>query len=57
MHLSEKHIQEAAKQNINAVIAGHIASDNLGLNLLVDEIAKGENLEIIACSGFYRVER
>lgn len=57
MHLSEKHIQEANKANINAVVAGHIASDNLGFNLLLDELQKKEKLDIIACSGFYRVER
>lgn len=57
MHLSEKHIQEANKYNINIVIAGHVASDNLGVNLLLDELLKKERLDIISCSGFYRVER
>jgi len=57
MHLSEKHIQEASKNNINVIIAGHIASDNLGLNLLLDEVTKGEKLNIVCCSGFFRVER
>lgn len=57
MHLSEKHIEEANKANINAVIAGHIASDNLGFNLLLDELQKKEKIDIIGCSGFYRVER
>ena len=33
MHLSEEHIKEAEKNHVNAVIAGHIASDNLGINL------------------------
>jgi putative NIF3 family GTP cyclohydrolase 1 type 2 len=57
MHLSEKHIQEASKNNINVIIAGHIASDNLGINLLLDEVLKGEKVNIIPCSGFFRVER
>lgn len=57
MHLSEKHVQEAGKNNINAVIAGHIPSDNLGLNLLLDELQKKEKFDIICCSGFYRFER
>lgn len=57
MHLSEKHIQEANKHNINIVIAGHIASDNLGVNLLLDDLLKKEKLDITSCSGFHRVER
>lgn len=57
MHFSEKHIQEAKKCNINMVIAGHMASDNVGINLLLDEITKKEKLNIIDCSGFVRVKR
>lgn len=57
MHLSEKHIQEANKYKINIVIAGHISSDTLGMNLLLDELEKKQKLEVIPCSGFYRVER
>jgi hypothetical protein len=38
MHLSEEHRKEAEKHRVNVVIAGHIASDNLGLNLLFDRI-------------------
>ncbi len=57
MHLSEKHLKEAKKHNLNVVIAGHIASDNLGLNLLLDAICKKEKLEITCCSGFKRVKR
>jgi hypothetical protein len=39
------------------VIAGHISSDTLGLNLLLDRIEKEEKLETICCSGFYRIRR
>jgi hypothetical protein len=39
------------------VIAGHISSDTLGLNLLLDEIEKEEKLKIINCSGFRRIRR
>jgi hypothetical protein len=42
---------------IRSVIAGHIASDNLGLNLLLDEVEKREPFEVIECSGFRRVKR
>jgi hypothetical protein len=41
------------------VIAGHISSDTLGLNLLLDRVEKasGEKLEVINCSGFRRISR
>ena len=57
MHLSEEHFKLAKDEHINIVIAGHIASDTLGLNLLLDEIEKVERLNIIACSGFVRIKR
>lgn len=57
MHLSEDHVKEAEKHHINVVIAGHISSDNLGINLLLDEVEKHEPLEIIGTSGFERMRR
>lgn len=42
---------------MNVVIAGHIASDNLGLNLLLDQILEGEDIKVLECSGFIRVKR
>jgi len=57
MHLSEEHFKRAKTEFINIIIAGHIASDTLGLNLLLDEIEKKEKLNIISCSGFKRVSR
>lgn len=54
MHISEKHYQEAEKHHINVIVAGHMASDTLGLNLLLDEIEKKERFTIIPCSGFRR---
>lgn len=57
MHLSEEHFKHAKGEHINVVIAGHIASDTLGLNLLLDEIEKVEKLNVIGCSGFIRVRR
>lgn len=57
MHLSEEHRKEAEKNHINVVIAGHIASDNLGLNLLLDKVLEGEDIRIYECSGFVRVKR
>jgi len=55
MHFSDEHRKEAEKSNLNLVIAGHISSDNLGLNLLFDEIAS--DIEFLECSGFRRVKR
>lgn len=55
MHLSEEHLENAKKANLNVVIAGHIASDVLGLNLLLDELEKDEKLEFFSVSGFERI--
>jgi len=57
MHMSEDHRKEAEKSHMNVIIAGHISSDTLGLNLLLDEISKDNSLEIIECSGFRRFSR
>lgn len=57
MHLGEEHRKEAEKNHLNVVIAGHISSDNLGLNLLLDELSKNNSFEIVECSGFKRVSR
>lgn len=57
MHLSEEHRKEAEKNHLNVIVAGHIASDNLGLNLLLDEVLKGSDIRVISCSGFLRVSR
>ncbi len=56
MHYTEKHLEEAEKYHINVVIAGHVVSDSLGLNLIMDELEK-EGIEIIPISGFIRVSR
>ncbi len=57
MHLSEEHFKQAKAEFINVIIAGHIASDALGLNLLLDSLEKREKIEIVPCSGFVRVRR
>jgi hypothetical protein len=58
MHIPEKHLEEANKNHINVVIAGHMASDTLGMNLLLDAVEKAgsEKLNVIECSGFRRYE-
>ncbi len=57
MHLSEDHREKAEKHHVNVVIAGHISSDNLGINLMLDELQEKGGLEVIACSGFRRFSR
>lgn len=57
MHLSEDHRKEAEKHHMNVVIAGHIASDNLGLNLLLDKVLEKEEINVFECSGFRRIKR
>ncbi len=56
MHLSEEGKKEAEKAHINVVIAGHISSDSLGMNLFLDELEK-KGIEIIPCSGLIRISR
>jgi len=57
MHIGEKHLKKAKQANLNVVIAGHISSDTLGLNLLFDEIEKDQKLDFIGVSGFERFRR
>tara|TARA_Y100000310_G_C20625510_1_gene785651 strand:+ start:175 stop:1125 length:951 start_codon:yes stop_codon:yes gene_type:complete len=56
MHISEEHKKEAEAAHLNVVIAGHISSDSLGMNLFFDELEK-RGIEIIPCSGFTRISR
>jgi putative NIF3 family GTP cyclohydrolase 1 type 2 len=57
MHMSEEHRKEAEKHHVRVVIAGHISSDTLGLNLLLDAIEKRGALTVLECSGFQRIRR
>lgn len=56
MHLSEKHRQLAAENNINVIVAGHMSSDSLGINLFLDQLEK-QGIKIIAGSGLIRIKR
>ncbi len=56
MHLSEEHRKNAEAAHINVVVAPHIASDSLGMNLFLDELEK-KGIEIVPCSGLIRVKR
>lgn len=56
MHAGEEHRKEALKHHINLVIAGHMSSDSLGMNLLLDELEK-HKIKVLACSGLIRIKR
>jgi len=56
MHISEEHKKEAEASHLNVVIAGHISSDSLGMNIFLDELEK-QKIEIIPCSGLTRISR
>lgn len=56
MHAAEEHRKECLKYHINLVIAGHMSSDSLGMNLLLDEFEK-QGVSVLACSGLIRVKR
>lgn len=56
MHMSEQHKEEAEKHHINVIIAGHISSDSLGLNLFLDKLEKN-GISIVPCSGLIRIKR
>ncbi len=56
MHMGEEHVEEAKKSLINVVIAGHMSSDSLGINILMDKLEE-KGVEVVPCSGFTRVSR
>jgi len=57
MHYSEEHRKKAEELKLNLVIAGHISSDTIGMNLILDEIEKQGDVEIVCTSGMVRVSR
>lgn len=56
MHQSEEHRKAAQEANINVIVAGHISSDSLGMNLVLDKIEK-KGIEIIPFGGLIRIKR
>lgn len=56
MHTSEEHRKEAEAAHVNIIIAGHMSSDSLGMNLFMDQLQR-QGIEIVACSGFTRFSR
>jgi hypothetical protein len=56
MHMGDKLKAEAEKHHINVVIAGHIASDNIGVNLFLDQLER-KGVKAQGFSGFQRFSR
>jgi len=54
MHMKPEARKAAEKHHINIVVAGHIASDSLGMNLLLDEL---DIAEVVEVGGFTRFSR
>jgi len=56
MHMGEDHRKKAKEERVNVVIAGHVSSDSLGMNLIIDQYER-QGVEVHSCSGFTRVSR
>lgn len=56
MHQSEEHRKAAEEAHINVVVAGHISSDSLGMNIFLDELEK-KGIKIIPFGGLTRFSR
>jgi len=56
MHMGPELREEADKHNMHIVIAGHMSSDSLGINLFLDAL-EHKGVETIATSGLIRVHR
>ena len=58
MHVTDKTLEKARELNVNMIQCSHMASDALGINLLLDKLSKEEKaLKTIDASGFIRVKR
>lgn len=57
MHIKEANQKAARKHHVNVIVAGHISSDNIGMNLILDSLQKKGKLEIVPVSGFRRFKR
>ncbi|KKU93573.1 MAG: hypothetical protein UY53_C0004G0005 [Parcubacteria group bacterium GW2011_GWA2_50_10] len=56
MHIGEEHKKEVEAASMNIVVTGHMSSDSIGMNLILDELEK-QGIEIVPCSGLIRVSR
>jgi hypothetical protein len=56
MHMQKDSREKAGESSMNVVVAGHMSSDSLGMNLYLDELEK-KGVEIVPCGGLIRVSR
>jgi len=57
MHAPKDQIEKADEHNINIITAGHMASDTLGINLVLDKAQEKFDFEVLGLSGFKRFKR
>ncbi len=56
MHFSDKLRKKASEHHLNLIVAGHIASDAIGMNLFLDKL-ENNGVSILTTSGLVRVKR
>ncbi len=56
MHYGEEYRKRAESLHMNLVVAGHISSDTLGMNLVLDRI-ESQGVDVVCASGMVRVRR
>lgn len=56
MHMQKDQRDKANESNMNVIVAGHMSSDSLGMNLYLDELER-KGVEIVPCGGLIRVSR
>lgn len=58
MHMPEEALATVKKAGLNVIIAGHMASDTMGMNLMLDRaLPPGDSVKIFECAGFKRFDR
>jgi len=57
MHYSEEHKKRAEELKLNLIVAGHISSDVLGMNLILDQIEAAGDIAVYCASGMVRIKR
>lgn len=58
MHFTEKEVEKGKEHHLNLIQCSHMASDSIGINLLLDKLMKEDKkLEVLEVSGFVRVKR
>lgn len=56
MHMQESTKEKAEKHHLNIIVTGHMASDSIGMNLVLDVMEK-QGLVIVPAGGMIRVKR